>query len=66
MCFSWHSSVVLSDTKFLIHGGYNGNNALSDTFIFDIGERSLTILHKYTHTYNVEARKKPRTHSDVN
>lgn len=57
---------MLSDTKFLIHGGYNGNNALSDTFIFDIGERSLTILQKYTHAYNVEARKKPRTHSDVN
>ncbi|XP_075943365.1 kelch repeat-containing protein [Anarhichas minor] len=33
---SWHGSAVLSDTKFLIHGGYNGNNALSDTFIFDI------------------------------
>ncbi|KAM7366121.1 hypothetical protein PAMP_015589 [Pampus punctatissimus] len=32
---SWHGSAVLSDTKFLIHGGYNGNNALSDTFIFD-------------------------------
>lgn len=49
MCFSWHSSVVLSDTKFLIHGGYNGNNALSDTFIFDIGERSLpTNTHAHT------------------
>ncbi|KAM6894334.1 kelch repeat-containing protein [Lycodopsis pacificus] len=33
---SWHGSAVLSDTKFLIHGGYNGNNALSDAFIFDI------------------------------
>ncbi|XP_019111175.2 kelch repeat-containing protein [Larimichthys crocea] len=39
---SWHSSVVLSDTKFLIHGGYNGNNALSDTFIFDIDTSSWT------------------------
>ncbi|KAM4537474.1 kelch repeat-containing protein [Odontesthes bonariensis] len=33
---SWHGSAVLSDTRFLIHGGYNGSNALSDTFIFDI------------------------------
>lgn len=30
---------MLSDTKFLIHGGYNGNNALSDTFVFDTGEQ---------------------------
>lgn len=37
-CSSWHGSAVLSDTKFLIHGGYNGNKALCDTFIFDIGE----------------------------
>ena len=38
---SWHGSAVLSDTTFLIHGGYNGNNALSDAFIFDIGESPL-------------------------
>ncbi|CAI5668498.1 unnamed protein product [Oreochromis niloticus] len=39
---SWHGSAVLSDTKFLIHGGYNGNNALSDAFIFDIDTNSWT------------------------
>ncbi|KAM6909432.1 kelch repeat-containing protein [Xenentodon cancila] len=39
---SWHGSAVLSDTKFLIHGGYNGNNALSDSFIFDIESSSWT------------------------
>lgn len=39
---SWHGSVVLSDTKFLIHGGYNGNNALTDAFIFDIDSNSWT------------------------
>ncbi|XP_018540479.1 kelch repeat-containing protein isoform X2 [Lates calcarifer] len=39
---SWHGSAVLSDTKFLIHGGYNGNNALSDTFVFDIDTNSWT------------------------
>ncbi|XP_029932605.1 kelch repeat-containing protein isoform X1 [Myripristis murdjan] len=39
---SWHGSAVLSDTKFLIHGGYNGNNALNDTFIFDTDTNSWT------------------------
>ncbi|XP_023821704.1 tip elongation aberrant protein 1-like [Oryzias latipes] len=39
---SWHGSAVLSDTKFLIHGGYNGNNALGDAFIFDIETNSWT------------------------
>ncbi len=48
VCCSWHGSAVLSDTKFLIHGGYNGNNALSDTFVFDIGERQLTGTHSHT------------------
>ncbi|KAJ0055839.1 hypothetical protein NL108_013813, partial [Boleophthalmus pectinirostris] len=32
---SWHGSAMLSNSKFLIHGGYNGNHALSDAFIFD-------------------------------
>ncbi|XP_077400830.1 kelch repeat-containing protein isoform X1 [Vanacampus margaritifer] len=31
----WHGSTVISATKFLIHGGYNGNNSLSDAFVFD-------------------------------
>ncbi|XP_061619690.1 kelch repeat-containing protein isoform X2 [Phyllopteryx taeniolatus] len=31
----WHGSAVISATKFWIHGGYNGNNALSDAFVFD-------------------------------
>uniref|UniRef100_A0A3Q2U3A4 Tip elongation aberrant protein 1-like n=1 Tax=Fundulus heteroclitus TaxID=8078 RepID=A0A3Q2U3A4_FUNHE len=35
---SWHGCAALSETKFLIHGGYNGNNALSDAFVFDTGE----------------------------
>ncbi|XP_042368481.1 kelch repeat-containing protein [Plectropomus leopardus] len=39
---SWHGSAVLSDTKFLIHGGYNGNNALCDTFVFDTDTNSWT------------------------
>ncbi|XP_029943378.1 kelch repeat-containing protein isoform X1 [Salarias fasciatus] len=39
---SWHGSAVLSDTKFLIHGGYNGNDALSDAFVFDIDSNTWT------------------------
>ncbi|XP_059210113.1 kelch repeat-containing protein [Centropristis striata] len=39
---SWHGSAALSDTKFMIHGGYNGNNALTDTFVFDIDTNSWT------------------------
>ncbi|XP_061525417.1 kelch repeat-containing protein isoform X2 [Phycodurus eques] len=31
----WHGSAVISASKFWIHGGYNGNNALSDAFVFD-------------------------------
>ncbi|KAG9346472.1 hypothetical protein JZ751_006783 [Albula glossodonta] len=41
---SWHGCVVLSDTKFLVHGGYNGNNALTDAFIFDTASSSWTTL----------------------
>ncbi|XP_015251388.1 PREDICTED: tip elongation aberrant protein 3-like [Cyprinodon variegatus] len=41
---SWHGSAVLSENKFLIHGGYNGNNALGDAFIFDIDTNSWTEL----------------------
>ncbi|CAL8327119.1 unnamed protein product [Lota lota] len=39
---SWHGSVALSDTQFLVHGGYNGHIALNDTFIFDIDTNSWT------------------------
>ncbi|XP_793170.5 uncharacterized protein LOC588391 [Strongylocentrotus purpuratus] len=33
---SWHASIALPGNKVLIHGGYNGNEALSDTFIFHL------------------------------
>ncbi|KAL4623015.1 rab9 effector protein with kelch motifs-like [Arapaima gigas] len=32
---SWHGCAVVSGSKFLVHGGYNGDAALSDTFIFN-------------------------------
>ncbi|CAL1589985.1 unnamed protein product [Knipowitschia caucasica] len=39
---SWHGSAALSDSKFLIHGGYNGNHALTDAFIFDVDTHTWT------------------------
>nr|XP_054758549.1 rab9 effector protein with kelch motifs-like [Lytechinus pictus] len=33
---SWHASIALPGNKVLIHGGYNGNEALSDSFIFHL------------------------------
>ncbi|XP_018592758.2 kelch repeat-containing protein [Scleropages formosus] len=32
---SWHGCAVLSESKFLVHGGYSGNAALNDTFVFN-------------------------------
>lgn len=38
-CFfsSWHSAASVSDISFLIHGGYDGNQALTDTHMFNTG-----------------------------
>ncbi|KAL2079513.1 hypothetical protein ACEWY4_025257 [Coilia grayii] len=41
---SWHGCALLSDSRFLVHGGYNGNNALSDTFIFNTETSSWTTV----------------------
>ncbi|XP_022534113.1 kelch repeat-containing protein [Astyanax mexicanus] len=41
---SWHDCAALNDTRFLVHGGYNGNDALSDTFIFDTDTSCWTSL----------------------
>lgn len=35
---SWHASCALSNGRILIHGGYDGNNALDDTHIFNLGK----------------------------
>lgn len=37
-CGSWHASCALANNRVLIHGGYNGNVALNDAFIFDLGQ----------------------------
>ena len=34
---SWHTSCALSGNRVLIHGGYDGNNALSDSAILNLG-----------------------------
>ncbi|XP_076828634.1 kelch repeat-containing protein [Brachyhypopomus gauderio] len=41
---SWHGCAALSDSCFLVHGGYNGNNALSDAFIFNTDTSCWTSL----------------------
>ncbi|KAM4723072.1 uncharacterized protein WCC33_009289 [Rhinophrynus dorsalis] len=40
----WHSSAPVSKYKFLIHGGYDGNQALSDTYMFNTVTQTWTSL----------------------
>lgn len=39
---SWHASIALPGNRVLIHGGYNGNEALSDAFIFNLDDLTWT------------------------
>uniref|UniRef100_A0A4W5N8I8 Kelch repeat-containing protein n=1 Tax=Hucho hucho TaxID=62062 RepID=A0A4W5N8I8_9TELE len=41
---SWHGCVLLSDSTFVVHGGYNGNQALNDTFTFNTDTNTWTEL----------------------
>lgn len=43
----WHASTLLSDSKLLIHGGFDGanNKVLGDSFIFDIGKNKCKLTH---------------------
>ncbi|XP_051991270.1 kelch repeat-containing protein [Xyrauchen texanus] len=41
---SWHGCAVLSDHSFLVHGGYNGNHALGDAFLFNTDTSSWSSL----------------------
>ncbi|KAI5104267.1 kelch repeat-containing protein isoform X1 [Silurus meridionalis] len=41
---SWHGCAVLSESRFLVHGGYDGNHALSDTFLFNTDTNCWTSL----------------------
>ncbi|ELU04148.1 hypothetical protein CAPTEDRAFT_93513 [Capitella teleta] len=42
---SWHGSTNLTGNRLLIQGGYNGNDALSDTFILNMDTVSWTQVH---------------------
>ncbi|XP_066536407.1 kelch repeat-containing protein [Hoplias malabaricus] len=41
---SWHGCAGLSDSHFLVHGGYNGNDALNDSYIFNTDTSCWTSL----------------------
>ena len=43
---SWHASCALSGQRILIHGGYDGNVALGDTHIFNVGKCLSFQLHR--------------------
>uniref|UniRef100_A0A8C5R0R7 Kelch repeat-containing protein n=1 Tax=Leptobrachium leishanense TaxID=445787 RepID=A0A8C5R0R7_9ANUR len=40
----WHSSAPISETHFLIHGGFDGNQTLSDTHVFNTVTKTWTSL----------------------
>ncbi|KAM3918745.1 kelch domain-containing protein 1-like [Leptodactylus fuscus] len=40
----WHSAAPVSKSRFLIHGGYDGNQALNDTYIFNTVTKTWTTL----------------------
>jgi len=44
---SWHASTVLPRQRIFVHGGYDGNQILTDSFVFDIGEFILYVLGKH-------------------
>ena len=43
---SWHASAVLPRQRIFIHGGYDGNQTLSDSFVFDLGETTCGTVNK--------------------
>ena len=45
--YSWLASTALSGNRVLIHGGYNGDDALDDSFIFNLGMYLLEPLYIY-------------------
>lgn len=38
---SWHASTVLPRQRIFVHGGYDGNHILTDSFVLDLGEYTL-------------------------
>ena len=35
---SWHASAVLPQQRIFIHGGYDGEQILTDSFVLELGE----------------------------
>lgn len=42
---SWHASAVLPRQRIFIHGGYDGNQILTDSFVFDLGTLTWITVH---------------------
>ena len=55
---SWHASTVLPRQRIFVHGGYDGNQILTDSFVFDIGEFSLYQLEVNSTIYNAYIQSK--------
>ena len=54
---SWHASAVLPRQRVFIHGGYDGNQILTDSFIFNIGKFSIgstKIRTPFNNTINMQ------------
>ncbi|XP_072173476.1 kelch domain-containing protein 2-like [Diadema setosum] len=47
---SWHASMALPGNRVLIHGGYNGNDALADAFIFHLDTYTWTPAELHSDT----------------
>jgi len=41
---SWHASTVLPRQRIFVHGGYDGNQILTDSFVFDLGTLTCTTV----------------------
>ena len=39
---SWHAATVMPRQRIFVHGGYDGNQILTDSFVFELGELSST------------------------
>ncbi len=50
---SWHASTVLPRQRIFVHGGYDGNQILTDSFVFELGKFSLCQLDLHVTMYKL-------------